>query len=54
MVIVSSELPEVLGLGDRIVVVNSGRISGRFDRAQASEEVLLQAAVAGAQPARAA
>ncbi|HUG24911.1 sugar ABC transporter ATP-binding protein, partial [Piscinibacter sp.] len=49
VVIVSSELPEVLGLSDRIIVMNSGRIAGRFDRAQASEEVLLQAAVAGAQ-----
>jgi ribose transport system ATP-binding protein len=48
VVIVSSELPEVLGLSDRIVVMNSGRIAGRFERAQASEEGLLQAAVAAA------
>jgi len=48
VVIVSSELPEVLGLSDRIVVMNSGRIAGRFERAQASEEILLQAAVGGA------
>ena len=54
VVIVSSELPEVLGLCDRIVVMNSGRIAGRFERTQATEEILLQAAVVGAQAARAA
>jgi len=54
VVIVSSELPEVLGLCDRIVVMNSGRIAGRFERTQATEEILLQAAVGGAQAARAA
>ena len=53
VVIVSSELPEILGLSDRIVVMNSGRIAGRFERTQASEEILLQAAV-GTQAALAA
>ena len=35
---VSSELPEVLGLCDRIVVMRDGRIAGRFDRTEATEE----------------
>jgi ribose transport system ATP-binding protein len=45
IVIVSSELPEILGLCDRIVVMRDGRIAGRFDRGTASEEELLAAAV---------
>lgn len=45
VVMVSSDLPEILGLCDRIVVMRDGRIAARFDRAEASEEALLQAAV---------
>jgi len=49
VVIVSSELPEILGLCDRIVVMRDGRIARRFDRSEATEETLLQAAVGVAQ-----
>ena len=49
VVIVSSELPEILGLCDRIVVMRDGRIAGRFDREEATEEILLAAAVGGAE-----
>jgi ribose transport system ATP-binding protein len=45
IVIVSSELPEILGLCDRIVVMRDGAISARFERGEASEEKLLAAAV---------
>jgi ribose transport system ATP-binding protein len=45
VVFVSSELPEILGLCDRIVVMRDGRIVGRFERGEASEEILLRAAV---------
>jgi ribose transport system ATP-binding protein len=45
IVIVSSELPEVLGLSDRIIVMRDGRVAGRFDRAEATEEKLMAAAV---------
>ena len=47
IVIVSSELPEILGLCDRIVVMRDGRVAGRFGREEATEEVLLAAAVGG-------
>ncbi len=47
IVIVSSELPEILGLSDRIVVMRDGRIAGRFEGGEATEEVLLGAAVGG-------
>lgn len=45
IIMVSSELPEILGLSDRILVMREGRIVGRFERAQASEEVLMRAAL---------
>ena len=45
IVMVSSELPEILGLSDRIIVMRDGRIAGRFERAEATEETLMSAAV---------
>ena len=45
IVMVSSELPEILGLSDRIVVMRDGRVAGRFERAEASEEALMACAV---------
>jgi ribose transport system ATP-binding protein len=42
---VSSELPEILGLSDRIVVMRDGRVAARFARGEASEEKILAAAV---------
>jgi ribose transport system ATP-binding protein len=50
IVIVSSELPEILGLCDRVVVMRDGRIAGRFDRAMATEENLLAAALEAGEP----
>ncbi len=41
VLMVSSELPEILGLSDRIVVLHEGRVAGRFDRGMATEEELL-------------
>jgi ABC-type sugar transport system ATPase subunit len=41
VVVVSSELPEILGLCDRIVVLHEGRVSGRMPRGTATEEELL-------------
>jgi L-arabinose transport system ATP-binding protein len=45
VVMVSSELPEVLGVSDRIVVMREGRISGELQRADASEPALLSLAL---------
>ena len=41
VVIVSSELPEVIGLSDRVIVMHEGRVSGELDRARATEERIL-------------
>ncbi|MEW6129003.1 MAG: xylose ABC transporter ATP-binding protein [Acidobacteriota bacterium] len=38
IVMVSSELPEVLGLSDRVIVLREGRVAGEFTRAEATPE----------------
>jgi len=43
---ISSELPEILGLSDRIYVMQNGRITGELSGANASEEAVLQLAMA--------
>lgn len=48
VLVVSSELPELLGICDRIAVFFEGRIEGEFDRGNASEEAIAAIAVAGA------
>jgi ribose transport system ATP-binding protein len=45
IILVSSEMPEVLGMSDRIIVMHEGRISGEFDRKDANQEILLACAV---------
>jgi D-xylose transport system ATP-binding protein len=45
VVLVSSELPELLGMSDRVLVLHEGKISGAFDRAAASPEKVLAAAM---------
>src|SRR6202171_5915670 len=44
IVLVSSELPEVLGLSDRVLVLHEGRLSGQFRREDASAEAVMAAA----------
>ncbi|WP_442482895.1 ATP-binding cassette domain-containing protein [Aeoliella sp. SH292] len=48
--VISSELPEILGLCDRILVMREGRIAGELRSAEATEEKILELAL----PARAA
>lgn len=45
VLVISSELPEVLGLADRIVVMQRGRVSGELTREEASEEKILRLAI---------
>ena len=44
IVMVSSDLPEVLGVSDRIVVVHEGKISGELQRGEATEEKIMKLA----------
>jgi rhamnose transport system ATP-binding protein len=48
IVMISSELPEVIGMADRIVVMREGRVTGRLTRAEATPENVMQAATASA------
>lgn len=51
IIMVSSEMPEVLGMSDRIVVMREGRVSAILDTATATQESILNAAMAGAEKA---
>jgi D-xylose transport system ATP-binding protein len=44
VVMVSSELPEVLGLSDRVIVMCGGRVTGEFSRDEATQERIMAAA----------
>ena len=50
ILMISSELPEVLGLSDRIVVMREGQITGRLTREEATEDAVMRLA-AGVQTA---
>ena len=41
VIMISSELPEVLGMSDRIYVMNEGRIVGEFQQEEASQESIM-------------
>lgn len=46
VVMVSSELPELMGMSDRMIILSAGRIGGEFSSEEAGQEVLLRAAMA--------
>jgi ABC-type sugar transport system ATPase subunit len=47
VVMISSELPEVLGMSDRVLVIHEGRLTGAFTREEASEEKVMYHATGG-------
>jgi rhamnose transport system ATP-binding protein len=46
ILMISSELPEILGMSDRILVMCEGRVTGHFTRAEATQEKIMSAATA--------
>jgi ABC-type sugar transport system ATPase subunit len=44
VILISSELPEILGMSDRILVMKDGAVAGEFSRAEATEEKILAVA----------
>ncbi len=44
IILISSELPEVLAMSDRVLVMHEGRLTGAFDRAEADQEKVMFAA----------
>ncbi|MFC5704002.1 xylose ABC transporter ATP-binding protein [Cohnella faecalis] len=47
IIMISSELPEVLGMSNRILVMNEGRFTAEFDRNEATQEKIMLAATGG-------
>jgi rhamnose transport system ATP-binding protein len=47
IVMVSSDLPEVLGMANRILVIRGGTIAKEFSRAEATPEKVIAAATLG-------
>ena len=45
IIMISSELPEILGMSDRIYVVSAGRIAGELSREEADQEKIMQMAI---------
>jgi len=45
VVMASSDLPEVLGMSDRILVMNTGRIAGELSGAEATQDAVMSLAV---------
>ncbi|HEY1317248.1 MAG TPA: sugar ABC transporter ATP-binding protein [Gaiella sp.] len=52
ILLISSELPEVLGMSDRVLVMREGRLVAEFSRSEATQERVIEAA-AGVQEAAA-
>ena len=46
IIIISSELPEVLGMSDRILVMHEGRVTGIVDAKEATQESVMERATA--------
>ena len=44
IIMISSELPEILGMSDRVLVMHAGRVGGEFLRAEATQENIMRAA----------
>lgn len=47
IIMISSELPEVLGMSDRILVMHEGRITAELSREEATQENIMHAATGG-------
>jgi ABC-type sugar transport system ATPase subunit len=45
IIMISSELPEILGMSDRILVMRLGRLVAEFDRDEATQEKIIEQAI---------
>ena len=48
IIMISSEMPEVLGMSDRIIVMHDGRICGEFDAREATQSKIMSTILAAA------
>lgn len=47
IIVVSSDLPEVMGVSDRIIVIHEGKINGEVNRSEATQEKIMTYATGG-------
>ena len=47
IVMISSELPEIIGMSDRIIVMGEGKIKGEFKIGEYSQDDILKCALGG-------
>ena len=45
IIMISSEMPEILGMSDRIIVMCEGRVTGELSRGEATQEKILELAM---------
>jgi ribose transport system ATP-binding protein len=47
IIMVSSDMPEIVSMSDRVMVMNAGRITGELKREEVSEENILELSIGG-------
>ncbi len=47
IIMISSELPEIIGISDRVIVIRQGSITGKFSREELTQDKIMQCAAAG-------
>lgn len=47
ILMVSSDLPEILGVSDRVIVIHEGKLAGELDQKEATEEKIMKLATGG-------
>ena len=47
IIMISSELPEILGMSDRVMVMNEGKVAGILDIENATQEKIIHYATGG-------
>jgi ribose transport system ATP-binding protein len=47
IIIISSDMPEIIGVSDRVIVMHEGKITGELTRAEANQENIMKYAIGG-------
>mgnify|MGYP001087841749 FL=1 len=45
IILISSEMPEILGMSDRVIIMCNGRVTGELSRSEATQEGILELAM---------
>jgi rhamnose transport system ATP-binding protein len=52
IIMISSDLPEVIGMADRVLVMHEGKLTAEIARSEATEETIMFAATGQTEPIR--